>query len=452
MEPPKRLLFNAFSMNCVSHLQHGLWGRPDTRQREYHSLEPWLELARILERGGFDALFLADVTGVYDNYQGAADAAFRQGMQVPVNDPALLIPAMASVTEHLGFAFTSSVLGDHPYLFARRLSTLDHLTRGRVAWNIVTSYLPGAARNLGYPELPAHDDRYDRGDDYLDVVYKLLEASWADDAVVADAERGVYAEPDRIRTIDHVGPYYQVPGPHLSEPSPQRTPVLFQAGASKRGREFAARHAECIFTIGNKRSLPRIVDDIRQRTVRHGRRPDDLRFFVAVAPVVGGTEAEARAKEAELMAQVSVEGGLVHLSGSTGADLGTIDPDRPLADFASNAVAGVIANMIEAEPDRTLTFADLARRQMTGTFITGSPEQVADRLQGLADAGADGFNLIYTSTPGTFVDFIEGVVPVLRERGLMQDEYGPGTLREKLFGAGALLPDHHPGGRLRHEF
>lgn len=452
MEEPKRLLFNAFSMNCVSHLQHGLWGRPGTRQREYLSLDPWIELAGILERGCFDALFLADVTGVYDNYQGGSDAAFRQAMQVPVNDPALLIPAMAAVTENLGFAFTSSVLGDHPYMFARRLSTLDHLTRGRVAWNIVTSYLPGAARNLGYPELPAHDDRYDRGDDYMDVVYKLLEASWADDAVVADVDRGVYAEPGRVRTIDHDGPYYQVPGPHLSEPSPQRTPVLFQAGASKRGREFAARHAECVFTVGSRTSLRRVVDDVRRRTVAHGRQPDDLRFFVAVAPVVGGTEAEAKAKEAELKAQVSIEGGLVHLSGSTGADLGSVEPDRPLADFASNAVAGVIANMIEAQPDRTLTFADLARRQMTGTFITGSPEQVADRLQGLADAGADGFNIIYTSTPGSFVDFIDGVVPVLQDRGLMQRSYRPGTLRDKLFGAGARLPDRHPGGRLRQPF
>ena len=163
--PPKRLAFNAFSMNCVSHIQHGLWGRSDTRQLEYATLDPWIDLAQILEQGHFDALFLADVMGLYDNYKGGPDTSIREAMQVPVNDPTLLIPAMAAVTEHLGFAFTGSILADHPYTFARRASTLDHLSRGRVAWNIVTSYLPGAARNLGFGDLPRHDDRYDRGDE-----------------------------------------------------------------------------------------------------------------------------------------------------------------------------------------------------------------------------------------------------------------------------------------------
>ncbi len=448
LSTPRRLLFNAFSMNCVSHLQHGLWGRDDTRQREYATLDPWVDLARILEQGCFDTLFLADVTGVYDSYGGGPDAAFRTAMQVPVNDPALLIPAMAHATEHLGFAFTSSVLGDHPYLFARRLSTLDHLTRGRVAWNIVTSYLPGAARNLGYDDLPDHDGRYDRADDYLDVVYKLLELSWDDDAVVADPDLGIYTDPDRVHTIDHVGPHYRVPGPHLCEPSPQRTPMLFQAGASDRGREFAARHAECVFTIGGARALTATATDVRTRARRHGRRPEDIRFLAAVAPVVGGTEAEARAKEADLAEQLSVEGGLVHLSGTVGVDLSAVDPDRPIGDFTTNAVAGVISNLIESLPDKTVTFGDLARRQMTGTFLTGTPEQLADRFARLAEAGADGFNLIYTTTPGTFVDFVDGVAPVLRERGLMQTEYTPGTLRDKILGAGPHLPARHPARRL----
>ena len=149
MVPPRRMLLNAFHMNCVSHIQHGLWVRDDTRQLEYTQLEPWVELAQILEKGCFDALFLADVVGLYDTYRGGADTSILEGMQVPVNDPALLIPAMAYVTEHLGFAFTSSVLQTHPFTFARQISTLDHLTRGRVAWNVVTSYLANAAASLG---------------------------------------------------------------------------------------------------------------------------------------------------------------------------------------------------------------------------------------------------------------------------------------------------------------
>lgn len=447
--PPRRLAFNAFSMNCVSHIHHGLWGRPDTRQMAYNTLDPWLELARILDKGCIDALFLADVVGLYDNYRGGPETSIREGMQVPVNDPMLLIPAMASVTEHLGFAFTSSVLSEHPYIFARRLSTLDHLTRGRVGWNIVTSYLPGAARNLGLEELPRHDDRYERADDYLEVLYKLLEASWDDDAVVRDTARGVYAEPSRVHTIDHVGPYYQVPGPHLSEPSPQRTPVLFQAGSSERGREFAARHAEAMFVVSNRAGLAKIVADVRARAARYGRRPEDIKFFPGITPIVGGTEAEARAKEAELREQLSIEGGLAHLSGSIGADLGELDPHRPIGSYDFNAMTGLIKGLAESAPDRSWTFGDLAKRQMTGQFLVGSPEQIADRLASFAEVGADGFNLVYTTTPGTFVDFIEGVAPELQRRGLMRSENEPGaTLRDRLFGH-PRLPDTHPGAHVR---
>ena len=239
---PRRMLINAFSMNCVSHIQHGLWVRSDTRQLEYTQLDPWVELAQILEKGCFDALFLADVIGVYDTYHGGPETSIVEGMQIPVNDPALLIPAMAHVTEHLGLAFTSSVLQTHPFTFARQMSTLDHITRGRVAWNIVTSYLPNAGASLGFGGLPSHEDRYDLADEYLDVTYKLWEGSWEDDAVLRDTERGIYADPAKIHPINHVGKHYDVAGPHLSEPSPQRTPLLFQAGSSTRGREFAAKH------------------------------------------------------------------------------------------------------------------------------------------------------------------------------------------------------------------
>jgi alkanesulfonate monooxygenase SsuD/methylene tetrahydromethanopterin reductase-like flavin-dependent oxidoreductase (luciferase family) len=174
--PPGRMLLNAFSMNCVSHIQHGLWVRSDTRQLEYTQLAPWIELAQLLEKGRFDALFLADVIGVYDTYHGGPETSIVEGMQIPVNDPALLIPAMAYVTEHLGFAFTSSILQTPPFTFARQVSTLDHLSRGRIAWNIVTSYLPNAGASLGYGGLPAHDERYDHADEYLEVAYDKVAA------------------------------------------------------------------------------------------------------------------------------------------------------------------------------------------------------------------------------------------------------------------------------------
>ena len=441
----KRMLMNAFSMNCVSHIQQGLWVRDDTRQLEYNQLDPWVELAQILEKGCFDALFLADVIGVYDSYRGGPETSIIEGMQTPVNDPAMLVPAMAYATENLGFAFTSSVLQSHPFAFARQMSTLDHLTRGRVAWNIVTSYLPNAGLNFGLDGLPSHDERYDLADEYLDVVYKLWEGSWEDDAVLRDTELGIYADPAKVPPINHVGKHFNVAGPHLSEPSPQRTPLLFQAGSSTRGRSFAAKHAECMFIVDSRRSLTgaaSVISDVRSQAVRNGRRPEDIQFFQGLSPVVGGTEAEAKAKEAEYLEQFSTEGALAHLSGSIGIDLSDIDLDQSLKSIDTRSMRGMVKGLIESTPDQTQTFRDLIRTRNAGQFLTGSPEQIADALQDWQKAGVDGFNLIYSVTPGTFVDFIEAVVPILQKRGLMQKEYAPGPLREKMFGYGRL-PERH---------
>ncbi len=451
MATPRRLFLNAFHMNCVSHIQQGLWVRDDTRQLEYTQLDPWVELAQILEKGCFDALFLADVVGVYDTYRGGPETSIIEGMQIPVNDPALLIPAMAHATKDLGFAFTSSVLQIHPFTFARQVSTLDHLSRGRVAWNVVTSYLPNAGASLGLGGLPPHDERYDRADEYLEVTYKLWEGSWEDDAVLRDTERGMYADPAKIHPINHVGKHYDVAGPHLSEPSPQRTPLLFQAGSSTRGRAFAAKHAECVFIVASRQSLhgaASVIDDIRTQAVRRGRHPDDIRFFQGVSPVVGGTEAEAKAKEAEYLEQFSTEGTLAHLSGSIGVDLGAIDLDRPLQTIDMQNMRGSIKGLIESEPDKTQTFRDLTRSRLAGQFLTGAPEQVADALQAWYEAGVDGFNLVYSVTPGSFVDFIDAVVPILQARGLVQREYAPGPLRQKIFGD-PKLPNRHPAAAYR---
>ncbi|MCS5682938.1 MAG: LLM class flavin-dependent oxidoreductase [Actinomycetota bacterium] len=445
---PRRMVLNAFSMNCVSHIQQGMWTREDTRQLEFGSLDPWIELAKVAEEGCFDTIFLADVLGLYDNYKGNADTSLRQAMQVPVNDPMLLIPAMAAATEHLGFAFTSSVLQAHPFTFARQLSTLDHLTNGRVAWNIVTSYLPNAGTNLGFDGLPPHEERYARAEEYLEVIYKLVEGSWADDAVVDDRQRRIYVDPDRVRPIDHHGQYFDVAGPHLSAPSVQRTPVLFQAGMSERGREFAAQHAECVFVVGSSRSGPAIAADLHKRALSHGRAGSDLKLIGGVAPIVGGTEAEALAKREEYERDLSIEAGLAHISGNIGADLGDIDPDEPLETFRTERVQGFVKNLLDSAPAGTRTMGDLVRSNLAGAWLVGSAEQVADELQRRFENGLDGFNLTYTVTPGTFVDFVEGVVPILQQRGLVQTEYSVGSLRRKLFGTDKL-PTSHPAATFR---
>jgi FMN-dependent oxidoreductase (nitrilotriacetate monooxygenase family) len=449
----QRLHFCAFSQNCVSLVHHGQWRRPDTRQTEYNTLAPWVELAQLLEKGRFDALFLADVVGTYDVYNGSRDTAVAEGLQFPVNNPAMLIPAMAYATEHLGFAYTSSVLQQHPFLFARDVSTLDHLTGGRVGWNIVTSYLENAARNLGYGGLPPHEERYGRAAEYVDVVYKLLEGSWEDDAVVCDRERGIYTDPTRVHDIEHDGTYYPgVVGPHLSAPSRQRTPVLFQAGSSEWGRNFGAANAEGIFVLETTPEGARHhVADIKQRAVAAGRNADDLLFFQGLSFIVGGTEEEAKRKAREVDEWASVEGYAAHMSGSAGVDLGAYALDEPIAEMRNRSgVQGIIRVLLDAAGDRAATFADLLR-YTADIRVVGTPEQIADELQKWADAGITGINLMYHTTPGSFVDFIEGVTPVLQQRGLQQREYRPGTLREKLMDGrgGPLLNERHPAARYR---
>ena len=448
---PKRMLLNAFSMNCVSHIQQGLWVRDDTRQLEYTQIDPWVELAHILEKGCFDALFLADVVGVYDTYKGGPETSIIEGMQIPSNDPSLLVSSMAHATKNLGFAYTSSIYQAHPFTFARQMSTLDHLTRGRIAWNIVTTYLSNAGLNYGLGGLPPHDERYDLADEYLEVTYKLWEGSWEDDAVLADTVRGIYADPSKIHQINHTGKHYHVAGPHLSEPSPQRTPLLFQAGSSTRGRSFAAKHAECIFISESKDSLQgesNVINDVRSQAKQLGRRPEDILFFQGISPVVGGTEAEAMSKASDYIDQFSTEGSLAHLSGGIGIDIGVVDLDQRLDTIDPQSMRGFIKSLIESAPDKKRTFRDLIRNRMAGQFLTGTPEQIADALEEWQQRGVDGFNIVYSVTPGTFVDFIDGVVPVLQSRGLVQREYSPGPLRQKLFGA-PKLPDRHIGASYR---
>lgn len=444
----KRIYFNAFHMNCVVHQSPGLWVRDDDHMTDYTDLDGWVELAKLLERGRFDAIFLADVLGVYDVFRGNRDAAVKTATQVPVNDPMLLIPAMAYATQHLGFGFTSSTLQNHPFTFARLVSTLDHLTKGRVAWNIVTSYLESAGRNYGHAGLAEHDRRYEVADEYCDVCYQLWESSWEDGAVLKDTVAGVYADPAKVHDVHHDGLHYRVHGCHLAEPSPQRTPVLFQAGASPRGQAFAAQHAECVFVIGAKPDIDgQYVRNIRALARGEGRRPEDVLCFAYMKVVTGETEAAAKRKYEEYFEQCSYDGGLALLSGWSGIDFGQYAPDQPLEYIETNAIRTMVHSFTEADPKRKWTLRDLARYAGiggAGPVLVGTPESIADQFEDWIDAGVDGFNLAYATTPGSFEEFIDGVVPVLQKRGRMQKEYREGTLREKLFGRGPRAGLPHP--------
>jgi FMN-dependent oxidoreductase (nitrilotriacetate monooxygenase family) len=452
---PRPIRLNAFDMNCVAHQSPGLWRHPDDRAADYRKLSYWTDLAQLLEKGRFDGLFIADVLGIYDVYGGSRDATIRQATQVPVNDPAMLVSAMAGVTEHLGFGLTASISFEHPYPFARRMSTLDHLTEGRVGWNIVTSYLDSGARNLGESAQLNHDNRYDVADEYLEVCYKLWEGSWEDDAVLRDRETGVFADPSKVHGIGHEGEFFKVPGIHLCEPSPQRSPVIYQAGASDRGRQFAAEHAEAIFTAApTKEQLAEVVADIRARMKAVGRDPYDARIYTLMTAIVDETREKAWAKHDELERYGSDEGSLVLFSGWMGIDLSEYDLDDPIGEVESNAVQSAVKAFQQADNDgREWKVRDIARWGGVGGLgprMVGSAAEVADQMQEWIEVSdVDGFNLAYAITPGTFVDLVEHLIPELQRRGVHPTDYPDGTLRERLFGRGPRLEPTHPGSRFR---
>ena len=416
------------------------------------SLAYWADLAKLLERGKFDALFLADVLGAYDVYGGTPDSALRNGVQVPVNDPMMLVSAMALVTDHLGFGVTANLSYEPPYVFARRLSTLDHLTKGRIGWNIVTGYLDSAARGMGDTRQRAHDDRYDLADEYLDVVYKLWQESWDDDAVVADKTRGIYADPTRVHRVSHRGEHFAVDAIHLAEPSPQRTPVLFQAGSSSKGRDFAARHAECVFVSGPSAKVitPRVAA-IRAAALPYGRQRDAIKIFSLMTVILGATNAEAGAKFEEQRALASPEGGLVLMSGWTGVNFAAFGLDEQVRHIENDAGRTAMDNITRADPGRTWTVREVGQHVALGgigPLIVGTPDQVADALETWVDeTDVDGFNLAFTTMPGSFADIVDYLVPELQRRGRYKRIYREGSLRHKLFQEGPRLREPHPGFR-----
>ena len=452
---PRQIRFNAFDMNCVAHQSSGMWRHPDDQSWRYKDLKYWTELAKLLEAGNFDGIFIADVLGTYDVYGGSNEAAIRHGAQVPVNDPILLVSAMALVTENLGFGITAGTSYEHPYPFARRMSTLDHLTNGRVGWNVVTGYLPSAARNMGHDDQLEHDDRYDVADEYLEVLYKLWEGSWEDDAVIRDRESGVFTDPTKVHEIGHKGKNFTVPGIHLSEPSTQRTPVIYQAGASPRGIAFAAGNAEAIFVASStKAGLKATVGRIRDALESAGRDRYSAKIYTLLTIITDETHEKAVAKHADYLTYASEEGALVFMSGWMGIDLSQYDLDEPIGNVKSNAIQSTVANFQEANADgsewKVRDIAKLGAIGGLGPFIVGSGEEIADQLQEwVEETDVDGFNLAYAITPGTFEDVVKFVIPVLRERGAYPDSYAEGTLRNKLHGRGDRLPAEHKGASFR---
>jgi FMN-dependent oxidoreductase (nitrilotriacetate monooxygenase family) len=454
--PDKKVLsFNLLDMATVSHNNYGLWRHPRNRKR-YTDLKYWTDFAQSCERALLDTMFFADVVGVPAGYGGNNDVAIREGIFVPLNDPLMAISAMAAATRHIGFAAIVSTTYEAPFAHARRMSTLDHLTGGRLGWNVVTSYLPNSDENFGIaPDRYTHDERYDLAEEFMTVCYKLWEGSWADDAVVRNTADNVYADPAKVRRIDHVGEYFKVAGPHLAEPSPQRTPVILQAGSSGRGKAFAAKHAEAVFIGGRSAEAYRQnAADVRAEVVRQGRSATEVKLLAEMGLIVAPTQAEAEARFNDYQAMSSPAGYLSHHFGS-GADLLKYDRSKLVADIAAEGGPGSGWISRYAYPPGTTVGAviDQATRldSSRALFAWGTPERVADKIEEWAETlSVDGFLMRQMISPVSIDEFADLLVPELQKRGIYRQGYAAETLRENMFGTPTpRVRPNHPAAAFR---
>jgi FMN-dependent oxidoreductase (nitrilotriacetate monooxygenase family) len=405
---------------------------------DFRRPELYTDCARALERGCFDGVLFADQQAIDDTYTGGISAALRSGYEGLCGDPLVLLGFMGAVTTRIGLAATLSTTFHPPFLLARQLNALDHLTGGRAGWNVVTSARPGDGDNYGRP-LPPHDLRYDMADEYLDLCHALWR-SWQPDAVLLDRERGLFADPDKVHEVNFEGQWYRCRGPLPMCASPQVSPLLFQAGGSPRGREFAARHAEAILSNQNStRGMKEFVEDIQRRAQKHGRRP---RVLFSIQPVIGETPEAAQEKDRALRALAHTpayfDGGLARASTSLGIDLARLDMDTPVRDQLHKVDRGekgdsILFQYFKARPDTTPRDMGLTEAIKITLPVVGTAEQVADRLCEIVDeTGADGFLIREAFLPSYVNDIVDGVVPALQRRGRMRSEYRGKTFREHI--------------------
>ncbi len=426
--PERQLHLNAFLMNVGHH--EASWRLPESNPHAEVDIEHFRELARIAERGLLDSLFLADRL-ILGNDPG----------QCPTGrlDPTLVLAAVAGVTSHIGLIATASTGYEQPYNLARRFASLDHISAGRAAWNIVTTAGDSAARNFGLDQMPSHRDRYLRAMEFVEVVTKLWD-SWAADAVIADKERGIHADSDRIRKINHVGPYFKVRGPLNVPRCPQGYPVLVQAGSSEDGREFAARFAEVVFTV--QQALPdarAFYRDVKQRALEFGRSPDEVLVLPGIAPVIGDTEVEAQELAAELDRLIVPEYAKRQLAIRLKISPDDLDLDGPLpsnlrTEDEIEGGKGRYTVMVEMARREQLTVREMISRIGGGRghrTVAGTPVQIADTIEHwFTEGAADGFNVMPAVLPSGLSAFVDKVVPILQERKLFRSEYTGSTLRD----------------------
>ncbi|MCM0621967.1 NtaA/DmoA family FMN-dependent monooxygenase [Nocardioides bruguierae] len=404
--------------------------------KNYLNLRFYKDMVRNLERAGFDFLMIEDSLMVSDIYQGTAEIELKHARYAPKMDPVAAAAALLEVTEHMGVIATASTTFYHPYQLARQFATLNNLSGGRIGWNVVTSSEDRAAQNYGMDKLPEHDKRYDIASEFMDVVKKLW-GSFSNDAILADAESGYYADFNQVNPIHHEGEYFKSRGPLNLPAGPNGRPAICQAGGSPRGRDFAAANADVILCIpsGIERAKE-YRDDIRARAATFGRNPDDIKVFPVIYPIIGRTKAEAEAKNEEWYArkQHNFEVQMTHMAATMELDMSQFDPDQPIPeDISTNGHQSQLVEWRKQLDGKTIREGFSGMRVQT-TEMVGTPDAIASQMEEfMEEVGGDGF-LIYGQpiSRESVAEMTDGVAPVLQKRGLLRTQYSHDTLVENL--------------------
>ena len=437
MTDPRKAHLLAFIQHGVNSHATGMWRNPKDKINWDWTRPPyWQHMARTMERGLFDAIFIADELAPYNNYEGSSDACVKFAVQCPTHEPSTLVPILTTATQHLGVGVTLSTAFEHPYSMVRRLSSLDHLSGGRVAWNIVSSYSKSEWDAYG-ANMSVRQDRYSRMEEYMELCYKLW-GSWEPDAIVADKAGGIYADPAKVHEVLHEGEYFRCRGRSFVSRSPQGQPVLWQAGSSDRGRDFAAKHAEAVFAVHpTVERMRQYTDDLNTRLYgKFERRPGSVKLIYGLQTVVAETRSEAREKYERIQAQIPLEGALAWISGHFGPDFSKYSLDEPLQNIEIPGIQGLFESIIYAKNGAPITVREAALYYAQGMGMpvaVGTPSDIADQMEHyMDDGGADGFMLIATYTPGCYEEFVDLVVPELQRRGRYRRRYPSSILRENL--------------------
>lgn len=425
-----------FVQHGVNSHATGMWRHPkDKVNWDWRRPEYWQHMGRTMERGLFDAMFIADELAPYNNYEQSSDATVKYAVQCPTHEPSTIVPIVTGATKHLGVGVTLSTAFEHPYSMVRRLSSLDHLSGGRVAWNVVSSYSKSEWDAYGAP-MTDRSRRYERMEEYLELCYQLWD-SWEEDAIVADKESGVYVDPAKVAEIDFEGEFFKSKGRSFVCRSPQGRPVLWQAGSSGIGRSFAARHAEAIFAVHpNVDRMREYAEDLNKRMAEEGREPGSVKLLYGLQTVVAETREEAQEKYKRIIDCIPLEGALAWMSGHFGPDFSTYDLDEYVQNIEIPGIQGLFESIIYAKGGAPVTVREAAiiyAQGMGMPVAVGTPADIADQMELYMDeGGADGFMLAATYTPGCFEEFVDMVVPELQRRGRYRTEYTGSTLRDNL--------------------